>query len=466
MAQNPHKHITVDGVRYNLENGRAVAMTAKSQAPAGGRSTLLDLRSPVETVRAEKISALQQHLPSPSQTQPQIARSIQPKKVGRKPIRAIKKDTTQASHLVDPKEEKIDFFSFVFLHSLWPKTNVSLMQLSLLRTICSPQTWLLLTLPLILLQIRVLKHLTLNESLAYTKNFIAPDHYQAITWAIGVALVAFMVGVIIRSSVSASGLYVRLREFDSRPVGVLRALRSASHSIFRQSLNYILHFIIIILVSIAFGLLASHILSSTNAWLGSSRYQLVFALAFAWLGVIVLLYSKHWLQIGLLARSNNKKHLQLRSFKLVFAMPLRNFLISIWSIFWLIVVYGSIVLAGWQITNYFVAQSQAPVIWLLILEVVMTVILLTLLQYFQQNMWARHYYFIANQSSDRADLLYSQREKPESLWPFAIAIAVAGSILLIYTVLVIFSASRMRGYLANIHASIPDTIQFVVPIKK
>nr|MBA3679531.1 hypothetical protein [Candidatus Saccharibacteria bacterium] len=232
------------------------------------------------------------------------------------------------------------------------------------------------------------------------------------------------------------------------------------------SLNYILHFIIIILVSIAFGLLASHILSSSNAWLVTSRYQLVFALAFVWLGVIVLLYGKHWLQIGLLARSHNKKHLQLRSFKLVFAMPLRNFLMSFWGVFWLFMVYGLILLTGWQITNYFVSRSQAPVIGLLIIEAVMTVTLLTLLQYFQQNMWARHYYFIANQSNDRADLLYSQREKPESLWPFTMVIAIAGSILLLYAVLVIFSASRMRGYLANIHALLPDSVQFVVPIKK
>ncbi|MBA3679371.1 hypothetical protein H0W80_04280, partial [Candidatus Saccharibacteria bacterium] len=279
MAQNPHKHITVDGVRYNLEDGRAVAMTAKSQAPAGGRSSLLDLRTPVEKHNVEKISALQQHLPSPHQIQPKPAQTAQSKRIKTKPVQAVKKDTVDASQPATLKEEKIDFFSFVFLHSLWPKINVSLLQLSLLRTICSPQTWLLLTLPLILLQIRVLKHLTLNESLVYTKNFIAPDHYQAITWAIGVALVAFMVGVIIRSSISASGLYVRLREFDSRPVGILRALRSASHTIFRQSLNFILHFIIIILVSIAFGLLASHILSSSNAWLVTSRYQLVFALA-------------------------------------------------------------------------------------------------------------------------------------------------------------------------------------------
>lgn len=462
MKKNQDRYITVDGVRFDITTGRALPAHKQSQAPAG-RSAVLDLRVPQKNgIDVIGISSKQQTLRPPKD------HTVSTKAASHTRGHPQAKTKQKGQLQIEPANEtkNTDYFSFVLLRFFWPKANFGLWQLSLLRTLLSPQTWLILTLPLILLQIRVLKHLTLNETLQQTKAFVAPDHYQTIIWAIGLMLTAFLIGIIIRSTITMSGMYVRLRELDNREVKLRYALRSAMHSLLRQSFNYFLHVLIMLVVSCAFILGIIGLWHSSNIWVSTNKYQLIIALSLIWITSVVLLYSKHWLQVGLLARSSKIKHLQWQSIKLLYVGLLNNLVTGFLGLTLLLTIYFAIIYMAWQLTSYFIGLRTAPAIGLLVAEAIISIVLLTALQYFQQNIWSRQYYYIATRSSDRRKLLYMEHTGKESLWPLWIAISLACILLGLYASIVVFSASRMRGFLANIHATIPDNVQLSVPIKK
>ncbi len=66
----------------------------------------------------------------------------------------------------------------------------------------------------------------------------------------------------------------------------------------------------------------------------------------------------------------------------------------------------------------------------------------------------------------RNELLYMEREKPAKVWPLFVALALAGVLLLMYTIVITRFGSQLRGQLANLHAAIPDEIHLVIPVKK
>jgi hypothetical protein len=80
----------------------------------------------------------------------------------------------------------------------------------------------------------------------------------------------------------------------------------------------------IILITISFLALSSFVLHNPNEWISMSKYQLLVAAILIWLFIIVLLYSKHWIQISLIAKSNNTSKIQSKSTKLLFSGILKN----------------------------------------------------------------------------------------------------------------------------------------------
>ena len=84
----------------------------------------------------------------------------------------------------------------------------------------------------------------------------------------------------------------------------------------------------------------------------------------------------------------------------------------------------------------------------------------------QQNLWARQYYLVANESDDRDELLYMEPERPASLVPLFVAVGLAGVVIGAYVCVVTLQAARIKGLLADLHAQVPAQIQFSLPVKK
>lgn len=477
MSSKTDKYLEVDGVVYDIASGRVVSDSKKTPS-LKSKSSVLDLRTPHNIVASSQRAIQKREVQGNvnpradsmiSKLQVKNNKTNYVHKSQAKPVakvnstKAIPRSTK--SDITDD-QESIDYFGFVFLKGIFSKGNLRLWQLSLVRTIFSPQTWLLLTLPLLILQVRVIRHYTLNETIQKAKSFVAPDHYNQVALALAITLVAFMVGVIIRSCITATGISVRLREIDNRPIKVINALRSAMHSIIRQALNYFIHLVIIVAITVGLIMVSKSLFLSTNPWVSNSRYQILAALFLVWVIVLVFLYAKHWLQVGLLSRSSKTSHIQVKSIKLLFTTPSANLVSGLTGIFMIVLCYSAIFSMSWFVTNYFVSQAGAPAIFILILIAFTTIILLTTLQYIQQSLWAKQYYFSSLNSPDKGELLYMEPTKPDSTWPIFVVVAIATVLMIVYFVIASLYAARLKGFLANIHASIPDEINVVVPIRK
>lgn len=477
MNNKKDKYIEVDGVVYDISSGRVV--DNKRKRPSGNKNSVLDLRTPhnivassqnaIRSREVRQTPRLHTNYPASNQTIVRNAPASHKSKIHSRPT--IKPKPKKALHTINKSiatndQEMPDYLLFVLWRGVFPKGNLRLLQLSLIRTLFSPQTWLLLTLPLLLLQLRVIRHYTLNETIQKAKSFVSPDRYDQVVIALGITLIAFLVGVIIRSCITATGIYVRLREIDNRPVKVLNALRSAMHAVTRQALNYVIH--IAILVTLTLGLLffSQNIYTSTDPLIVSSKFQILVTIFLVWVVILVFLYAKHWLQVGLLSRSSKTAHIQLKSIKLLFTTPSANIVSGITGILVITLCYGAIFSMSWFVTNYFVDQDAAPAIIILVIIAVITIALLTTLQYVQQSIWARQYYYSALSAKDKGELLYMEPTRPDSIWPIFVVIAISTVFMLGYFVIASQYASRLKGFLANIHASIPDEINLVVPIKK
>ena len=463
---SPQKHVNVDGILYDVNSGRELD---KNQVPE-----VLDLRNNSNLSRQSASLAtagsprkFTTYRSSSAPQQPQH----QPKATTRPHLDKSSKSSHQAKSSDKPKADspndakKISFFSFVIARGILPRGSLQLWQASLFRTIASPQTWLLLSLPLILVQFRVIQNLNLNQFLVKAKDTVTPENFQAVTVSLGVIMGLFLLGVIVRSIITSAGVHVRLREIDNRPAKLSLGIHSAMHSLLRQMLNYIVHFAIIVLWSGLLIWLTAMILTTGNSLVSTNKYQIAAVVGFAWLFVMVLLYTKHWLQIGLLSRSSKVARVQLQSISLLFSSPLKNAIAGLVGFSLSASVILLILAMSWFVTDYFIAQQGSPVIAILVVIAITTVILLTNLTYVQQNLWARHYYFVASLSKNRNQLLYMEREKPASSWPLYVAVLLAGVFVGSYFLLINLYGSRIRGEMANIHAMIPEEIKLVVPLK-
>lgn len=439
------KYIVVDGVTYDIVSGRAINQNNNSISK---RDTVLDLR----TGSPRPSSALVTPVPSRQNTvrMPRHQSSI-PK-------------ATNPPHL--SKEPETDYLSFVIGTGLFAKNNTSLWQLCLARTLLSPQTWLILTLPLILLQLFLLRHYTINQSLSAIKDTLSPANYQAIIWSLGISLALFFLGVVARSTITAAGLFSRLREIDKREVTTKSAVRLAASRLWHQALNYIFHLAILGLATVTFLLSIKNIFQSSNVWILTIRYELIVLLVVIWAVVLIFLYGKHWLQVGLLALSKNPFHTQIESIRLVFTTPLTIIITSLTGLTLIALCYASIIFVDIQLVRSFLHQSNTPTFILLVLTAVMSIIFLTALQYIQQSLWAHQYYFTAQHSLHTKELLYHQIEKHISLWPLIMILVSLVVFFLIYIMIVVIFSAQINGMLANLHALIPSEIKLVVPLQR
>ncbi len=493
MKKPPPKHIIIDGIAYDSNTGEVVGRSRSNSqlSPKQKHPEVLDLRTP-ENIVSPSQSAISKRQTQLSLTSLQNEREFYEdseytkleklKTTKEKLKKKIKVHTKRIKKsLIAPTTKSItntpvkktsksslsqDYLEFVLIKSIWPSPLFSLWQMSLIRTIVSPQTWLLLSLPVILLQLRILQNFTTNEVLQKAKGVVSPDHFSALAWSTGVALALFFIGVIFRSIISNAGIAIRLRQIDNRTLQLTTALRSAVHSMLRQAINYLLHLVIICLVTAFTMWVAITIFNSENHWVITSKYQLIVFLAVIWLVVLVLLYSKHWLQVGLLARSSKTSHLQLQSLKLLQLSPLRNFTTGLLAISGIFLGYSTILFIDWQITDFFITHVNSPTILVLIVVAILTVVILTTMQYYQQNTWARQYYFVASKATNNQELLYMEREKPASLWPLFVAIGFAGFMVGLYSIIVIWQSGQIKGVLANFHAEVPSQINFTLPVKE
>lgn len=377
------------------------------------------------------------------------------------------KDINPQSASIKSALRDVDYFSFVLLKSFVPKPNISLWQLSLLRAVFSPQTWLLMTLPIIFLQILQYRNFTINEFLESIKSLLSPDNFNSVVYAGGAILMVFMISLIFRSMVSASAIYVRLREIDNREVDLFSAIRASANTILRQSLNYIYHLILLIVITTTLLLTIKAIFFTDISVIVSNRFQLISAIFLGWLILLVMLYAKHWLQIGLFARSSTTRHIQLQSFKLLFSSSLQNISTSLFGLLVLSLGYGVIFLGNWLIVSFFTTQAKIPpTTILLVVSSVLIVLLISYLQYFQQNLWAHQYFYAASNSKKSNELLYITRSKPESIVPLIIIITICLIILGLYFLGAWHWSAQIKGFLANWHAEVPASLKLIIPIKQ
>jgi len=484
MNQKSDKYLEVDGVVYDISSGRIVSDKQKKPS-RNAQNTVLDLRTPHNIVASSQRAISKREVRYGAGYRAQSTKSIDSsfdRKKNKQHTNIVRAHQTKTKPVARTKSinsipeppggakikehDNTDYLSFVLFKGIFAKANLRLWQLSLVRTVFSPQTWLLLTLPLILLQVRVIRHYTLNETIQKAKSLVAPDNYSEVSIAIGITLAVFLLGVIIRSCITATGISIRLREIDNRPIKIVNALRSSMHSIIRQALNYFIHLVIILVITLGLLLISKNLFMSNDPWIANSKYQIVVALFIVWLVILVFLYTKHWLQVGLLSRSSKSTHIQINSIKLLLTTPSANVVSGLVGLVLIAVSYGIIFSMSWFVTNYFVTQADAPAVVILIIIAFTTIILLTSLQYVQQSIWARQYYYSSLNSRDSGELLYMEPSKPDSIWPIFVVISISSVLMIVYFFAVSLYSSRLKGFLANLHASIPDEVNIVVPIKK
>jgi len=466
----PLKHINVDGILYDARSGRKITTNFSEYQP----TEILDLRSKshaskknLSTSRSSSTKKFVSPRPSyaqPSNIKENTAKNQPVDSKVQNPSEPIQARQSLPEKVVTQPNDRLSYFSFVLVGGILPRGNLALWQASLFRTIASPQTWFLLSLPLLLVQFRVLQNLNLNQLLISSKAAVTPENFQSLKVSVGILLTLFLLGIIVRAIVTSAGIYTRLREIDHRPAKLSTAIHSAMHSLLRQMLNFILHITTVLLWSGLCILLVIFTLTTTNSLVATSKYQILTAAGLIWVFVMVLLYSKHWLQVGLLARSNKVSKVQHESASLLFRAPLKNALTGLFGFLLSLFVIGIIISMSWFVTDYFIRQKGSPVIAILIAIAIVAVVLLTNLQYVLQNLWARQYYFLASSSKRRNQLLYMEREKPATIWPVYVALLLAFALVAGYFLMTSIYASRIRGEMANIHSMIPEEIKLVVPL--
>lgn len=443
MAQHSADNIiVVDGVAYDIATGRAIPKQSNTHSR----------RQPVLDIRKSPSRSKQVQMPAtrPKQIHPQSPQH----KAGSPSASQLSSQSQGFEH---------DYITFVIIKGLFARINTPLWHMSLARTLASPQTWLILTFPLILLQVFLLRHYTVNQALLSAKNSVTPDHYTAIVWSIGVALIVFFLGVIIRSTITAAGMFTRIREIDKRNITAWQALRLAASRLWHQALNYMLHIAIIVALSVITLIVISNVLQSSNIWVITARYELVITMIIVWAILLIFLYGKHWLQVGLLALSKNPYHTQLQSIRLAVASPASTVITSIIGLLLIVFCYGIILFVDVQLVQSFLRQSTTPAFILLILTSILSIIVLTGLQYIQQNLWAHQYYYTAQLRPNKQELLYHHPQYKESLWSFIAILIVILAICVIYFIGVLLFDAQIKGFLANIHAMIPTQIKLVIP---
>ncbi len=331
---------------------------------------------------------------------------------------------------------------------------------SVLRGISSPLAWLLVALPIFILQTQNLINENINQLLErahqLTQNGVVFHATGPIIFAITFSAIVIFVRVIC----NAIAMHLRITMLSGHPA----RLWPATKLVFHNSLKMLFHGII----QMMWICLASLMAIMAVFWMvfiphGHSLTvfspYIVGLIIFVWLVLLCLLHAKHWLQTAILSSSLKTSSIQRRSWQAVTTYPLRGGILAA-SSFVLslgIVVYGVwVALEAISWLNRTIVPSNTRFI-LLISSIFLGVVLVG---YVQQSIWSAYASWLNTQYTPRLFVLAKESQiKKTTLWPIWVSSYLFVMILSLFTLGIIFILPTINSLAVNISHKIPARLE-------
>lgn len=449
------RYIEVDGVLYDVATGTA------SNSAHPKRQVISDIKPVKKSSPPTKPAGVQTNLfnqPISIHSDVLTTRAEHKEIKKRKKLRKSHKPKLSQNTLKSSASTQ-SYFSSVGLAFLWPLGGAACWQLAFIRSLLSPQTWFLALLPLLLLQLSLLGNSTLNQYLRNTKLAAQTFNYQQWIISFGVILTLFLVGILIRSLTTGTGLHLRLRKLDNKATNFSSAFRVAAHNSLKQSYNYLWHLFVILLISLGFTILALLVLKSNNQFVEVSQTRLVGAIIIIWLVSLSAMYAKHWIQISLISFNPNTVKIQRRSYQVLSTAPIQTITTAFISVSLVLTLFlYAYWIANVQL-NYVVTTGAASfkISWY-ILATMSIFLLATLTGYLQQGLWARHTHWVLEKRPDiKRQLLSSSLDTKPTISPLLWCIYGIVIIVLIYALIAVYFSPQIRSTVSELQLQLPSS---------
>lgn len=436
------KHITVDGVTYNVATGKAIAARSQAQRPSS------------EAIRHRNIQAV---------TTADVTHIRKPKPMGI--IELPQKKKFRKNHKKAKKKPVIEYsshgFSWFFGRALVPSGfSASAWGFSVLRGVLSPQAWFLTALPIVILELQNVVFQNINELL--DKAHLATQNGQvfhatpAIVGFISLAIIILFIRVLLNSI----AMHLRITFLSGNNAKLWPAIKLVLHN----SIKILVHGAIQVLLVFTVTLVAL----ATCYWLIITPHgpsfkvflpYIVGLLAFAWVLLVGLLHAKHWLQTAILSSSIKTNKIQRRSLQVILSFPVKSAVLALISFSLTVGVWAYGLWAALK-TIEWMSRPVVPSNLRFTLLISSIFFLVVLVGYLQQSIWAAYSSWVNQQFSPRLFVLASDTEtKSVRLWPIWVAIYFVIMAIATISLLIVFVLPLVNNYAINFAAHLPDKIE-------
>ncbi|MFO0862520.1 MAG: hypothetical protein U0516_02275 [Candidatus Saccharibacteria bacterium] len=446
--KNPRseEEITVDGIRYNIAKGKVVEDENLQQHARG-----LDSIRGQHQVTAE--SAGQKNALESNHLQQDEAAIIDLPKRKRKRVKNLKKTV-----VIDPT---IPSYGNYFAKALLPSGfSASAWIFSVLRGITSPLAWLLIALPIIILQTQNLANENINQLLEKAHQLTQNGLVFHATGPIIFAIVFPAAIIFIRVICNAIALHLRITMLADLPARLWPATKLVFHNSLKMLLHGILQIFLLGLVSIlALITIFWAIFMPHGHTLTVFSPYIVGLVIFIWLVLLCLLHAKHWLQSAILSSSLKTSAIQRRSWEAVAAYPLRSSILAATSF---VLSFGIIVYGVWAALRAisWLNRSVVPSNTRFVLLMSSIFLGVVLVGYIQQTLWSAYASWLNTQYTPSLFALTKESEiKRTAWWPIWVSTYLFVMTLSLIALGIIFVLPVVNTWAVSISHKIPNKIE-------
>ncbi len=441
--KTPHsdEEIIVDGIRYNVANGKVIEDQNVRQQGRG-----------LDSIHKQQVSVSSARQNGPVRLTDRAAIIDLPQRRRKKTQRAKKAISVDAT---GPS------YANYFVSALLPRSFSSAAWIfSVLRGISSPLAWLLIALPIFILQTQNLVNENINQLLDRTHQLTQNGVVFHATGAIIFAVVVSAVILFVRVVCNAIALHLRITTLSGKPA----RLWPATKLVFHNSLKMLFHGSIQILLLSLVSLLAlisifwavfiphGHTLTVFSPYI-------VGMIVFVWIAILCLLHAKHWLQSAILSSSLQTKSIQQRSWQAVTAYPLRGGILAASSVLlsFGIIVYG--VWAALKAINW-LSRATVPSNTRFILLMSSIFIGVVLVGYIQQTLWSAYASWLNTRYTPSLFVLATESNiKKTTWWPIWVSTYLFVMLLSLFALGILFVLPTINVWAVTLSQKIPTKIE-------
>jgi hypothetical protein len=454
-----NNHITVDGVTYDVNTGRALYISKKQNL------SNTDIIAPKPSLTTADISLPQRSKPMGVIDLPQKKKFLVRKPKNSKNVKpamlvAKKRSITAQKNATKPSKNVPHSFGWFIGRALLPRGfSASAWIFSFLRGVTSPLAWFLAALPVLILELQNVVFENINNLLSrahlVSQNGLVFRSTPVIIATLTIAITILFVRVLF----NAIAMHLRNISLAGRTSKLWPAIKLVLHNSLKIIINGAIQIFFILITGLAS--------ATAFYWLvrfphGETLTILVPYLAglivLVWFGIMCLLHAKHWLQIAILSSSNQTSQIQRRSFNVIFNYPLRSALLALLSF---VLTIGICVYGGWAAfkTIEWLNQTTVPSNSRFVLIISSIFLLAVLVSYIQQTIWSAYGSWLNQQYVPRLFKLASDEEaKSSNLWPFWVSIYLVIMTIALASLFIVFILPVINTHIVNISTHLPDKI--------